>query len=280
MELIKTIAEMQRVSASFPAHQKIGFVPTMGYLHAGHLSLVEQSNRQCDITVVSIYVNPAQFSPTEDLSSYPRDLEHDLELLTQYKVDYVFFPTNAEMYPAGYKTWVEVEEISNILCGASRPGHFRGVATIVLKLVNIVKPHLMFMGEKDFQQVTVLKTLLTDLNLKTQIVSCPIVREKNGLAMSSRNVYLNPQERQQARCLSETIRKIQSLYKAGITDSAQLIEAGRKHIRERGGKLDYLSLVDSETLEMMLVSNSRTRIILAVFIGKTRLIDNQALVSR
>lgn len=277
MQMIKTIPEMQSLAKTWPQASSIGFVPTMGYLHAGHLSLVAESNRRCDITVVSIYVNPTQFGPREDLSSYPRDLDRDLELLGRYKVDYVFFPADSEMYPDGYKTWIEVDGLSSVLCGSSRPGHFKGVATIVLKLVNIVKPNLMFMGEKDFQQLTVLKTMLKDLNLKTQIVPCPIIREKDGLAMSSRNVYLNPQERQQALCLSEAIRKVQSLYKTGITDSAELIQAGRKLISEKGGKLDYLNLVDGDTLKDMPIAETNTRIILAVFIGKTRLIDNQAL---
>lgn len=269
---------MQSLAKTWPQASSIGFVPTMGYLHAGHLSLVAESNRRCDITVVSIYVNPTQFGPREDLSSYPRDLDRDLELLGRYKVDYVFFPADSEMYPDGYKTWIEVDGLSSVLCGSSRPGHFKGVATIVLKLVNIIKPNLMFMGEKDFQQVTVLKTMLKDLNLETQIVPCPIIREKDGLAMSSRNVYLTPQERQQALCLFEAIRKVQSLYKTGITDSAELIQAGRKRISKKGGKLDYLNLVDSDTLEDMPIAETNTRIILAVFIGKTRLIDNQALV--
>lgn len=277
MQIIQTLSEMQSLAKNWPLAASIGFVPTMGYLHAGHLSLVAESNRQCDTTVVSIYVNPSQFGPREDLSCYPRDLDRDLELLGRYKVDYVFFPADSEMYPSDYKTWVEVDGLSSVLCGSHRPGHFRGVATIVLKLVNIVNPNLMFMGEKDFQQVTVLKTMLKDLNLKTQIVPCPIVREQDGLAMSSRNIYLNPQERLQALCLSEAICKIQSLYKTGITDSAELIQAGKKLIGEKGGKLDYLNLVNSDTLEDMPIAETNTRIILAVFIGKTRLIDNQAL---
>lgn len=198
MQIITDIKQMQEIGNNWSNSQTIGFVPTMGYFHKGHLSLVAEANKNCDITVVSIFVNPSQFGPNEDFSSYPRDLQRDLELLNQYKVDYVFNPTPDQMYPAGYKTWINVEELSSILCGASRPGHFRGVATVITKLINIIKPSLMFMGEKDFQQIVVLQTMLKDLNFHTQIHPCPIIREADGLAMSSRNVYLNSEQRQQA----------------------------------------------------------------------------------
>lgn len=278
MQIVKSASQMQELSHNWPQDYRIGFVPTMGYLHAGHLSLVAEANRRCEVTIVSIFVNPSQFGPNEDLASYPRDIDRDLQLLSDYHVNHVFFPTTDEIFPNNYRTWVEVKGLSDVLCGASRPGHFKGVATIVLKLVNLVKPHLMFMGEKDYQQITVLKTMLRDLNLSTEIVPCPIVREKDGLAMSSRNVYLNAQERQQALCLTEAIHRIQSLYQEGITDSAELIHSGSKLIKEKGGRLDYLSLVDMDSLEPMPVAGVRTRIILAVYIGRTRLIDNQPLV--
>lgn len=278
MQIVESVSRMLELSRDWPPKAKVGFVPTMGYLHAGHLSLVQQANLHCDITVVSIYVNPAQFGPKEDLANYPRDIDRDLQLLGNSQVDYVFFPATKEIYPEDYRTWVEVDGLSGVLCGGSRPGHFKGVATIVLKLVNIVKPHLMFMGEKDFQQVVVLQTMLRDLNVSTQIVPCPIVREKDGLAMSSRNVYLNPQEREQALCLSEAIQIIKSLYKKGITNSDELIRRGSEIIERKDGRLDYLKLVDSNSLEDMTVADSHTRIILAVFIGRTRLIDNQAMV--
>lgn len=268
---------MQSLAKTWPQASSIGFVPTMGYLHEGHLSLVAESNLKCDITVVSIYVNPSQFGPREDLSSYPRDLDRDLELLGRHKVDYVFFPSDSEMYPTDYKTWVEVDGLSSILCGASRPGHFRGVATIVLKLVNIVKPNLMFMGEKDFQQVTVLKTMLKDLNLETQIVPCPIIREKDGLAMSSRNVYLTPQERQQALCLFEAIQKVQKLFQQDETSAQKLLAAAEQQIQNRGGKIDYLKLIDPENLADIRIAEAKSRLVMAVFIGKTRLIDNSSL---
>lgn len=278
MQIVKSVSQMQELSHNWPQDYRIGFVPTMGYLHAGHLSLVAEANRRCEVTIVSIFVNPSQFGPNEDLASYPRDIDRDLQLLSDYHVNHVFFPTTDEIFPNNYRTWVEVKGLSDVLCGASRPGHFQGVATIVLKLVNLVKPHLMFMGEKDYQQITVLKTMLRDLNLSTEIVPCPIVREKDGLAMSSRNVYLNTQERQQALCLTEAIHRIQNLYQEGITDSAELIHSGSKLIKEKGGRLDYLSLVDMDSLEPMPVAGVRTRIILAVYIGRTRLIDNQPLV--
>ncbi|MDD3524934.1 MAG: pantoate--beta-alanine ligase, partial [Candidatus Cloacimonetes bacterium] len=207
MKLINTLAEMQALK--HPEGFKIGFVPTMGYLHEGHLSLVDASKKDCDLTIVSIFVNPAQFGENEDLDSYPRDMERDLSLLKARGVDYVFFPDAQMMYPNGYRTWVEVEGLSDILCGASRKGHFRGVCTVVLKLVNIVKPHFMYMGDKDYQQQSILRIMLKDLNLDTTIVGCPIVREQDGLAKSSRNVYLDPNNRQIALCLYRALIQAQ-----------------------------------------------------------------------
>jgi len=215
MQIVTSIEQMQAIALDYAKEKSVGFVPTMGFLHKGHLSLVEQSNKLCDHTVVSIYVNPSQFGANEDLGSYPRNMTRDLELLGQYKVDYVFCPTTEDMYPADYRTWINVEELGSVLCGASRPGHFKGVATIVLKLINIVHPNFMFMGEKDFQQIAVLRTMLKDLNLLTQIVPCPIVREPDGLAMSSRNSYLNPAERKQALCLSLAIQLARKLFAQG-----------------------------------------------------------------
>jgi len=249
----------------------------MGYFHQGHLSLVAEANRQCDTTVVSIFVNPSQFGPNEDFTSYPRDLQRDLELLNKYQVDYVFHPSPQQIYPEPYRTWVNVEGLSSILCGASRPGHFRGVATIILKLTNLIKPNLMFMGEKDFQQVTVLKTMLKDLNCNTRIVSCPIVREEDGLAMSSRNIYLNPEQRKQALCLYQTIKESQTLYKQGLKDVSLLKNRAKEIIESSGGKIDYISFVDSNSLQEVTVADEDTRIMLAVYIGKTRLIDNALL---
>jgi len=192
-------------------------------------------------------------------------------------VDYVFHPSPQQIYPEPYRTWVNVEGLSSILCGASRPGHFRGVATIILKLTNLIKPNLMFMGEKDFQQVTVLKTMLKDLNCNTRIVSCPIVREEDGLAMSSRNIYLNPEQRKQALCLYQTIKESQTLYKQGLKDVSLLKNKAKEIIESSGGKIDYISFVDSNSLQEPTVADEDTRIMLAVYIGKTRLIDNALL---
>lgn len=277
MQIIESILQMQEISNKWDRDKKIGFVPTMGYFHQGHLSLVAEANRQCDTTVVSIFVNPSQFGPNEDFTSYPRDLQRDLELLKKYRVDYVFHPSPQQIYPEPYRTWVNVEGLSSILCGASRPGHFRGVATIILKLTNLIKPNLMFMGEKDFQQVTVLKTMLKDLNCNTRIVSCPIVREEDGLAMSSRNIYLNPEQRKQALCLYQTIKESQTLYKQGLKDVSLLKNRAKEIIESSGGKIDYISFVDSNSLQEPTVADEDTRIMLAVYIGKTRLIDNALL---
>ena len=277
MQIIDNIQAMQEIGNNWSAGKKIGFVPTMGYFHQGHLSLVAEANKQCEITVVSIFVNPSQFGPNEDFESYPRDMQRDLELLSKYKVDYVFSPNPEQMYPQDYRTWVEVEGLSSILCGASRPGHFRGVATVILKLINIIKPNFMFMGEKDFQQVTVLQTMLKDLNCETQIVPCPIIREEDGLAMSSRNIYLNPEQRKQALCLYRAIQQAQAKYKQGLRDTNLLKKQAADLIINSGGKIDYVSFVEPKTLQEVAIADDNTRIMLAVFIGKTRLIDNAPL---
>ena len=277
MQIIDNIQAMQEIGNNWSAGKKIGFVPTMGYFHQGHLSLVGKANKQCEITVVSIFVNPSQFGPNEDFESYPRDMQRDLELLSKYKVDYVFSPNPEQMYPHDYRTWVEVEGLSSILCGASRPGHFRGVATVILKLINIIKPNFMFMGEKDFQQVTVLQTMLKDLNCETQIVPCPIIREEDGLAMSSRNIYLNPEQRKQALCLYRAIQQAQAKYKQGLRDTNLLKKQAADLIINSGGKIDYISFVEPKTLQEVSIADDNTRIMLAVFIGKTRLIDNAPL---
>lgn len=272
MKIINTLQEMQ--SISYPQGQSVGFVPTMGYFHEGHLSLVARSNQECDLTVVSIYVNPAQFGPNEDLSSYPRNLQRDLDLLSSFRVDYVFIPDDAMMYPKGYLTWVEVEQISNILCGASRPGHFKGVATIVLKLVNLVRPTRMYMGEKDFQQVKLLTKMAADLNLSLKIVPCPIVRESDGLALSSRNVYLSPEQRIQARSLNQAWKQAQASVQTGITSAAVLISDATQLLLNDGARLDYVKIVHCDTLEDQSLVTSESRMLIAAYIGNTRLIDN------
>ncbi|MDZ4121910.1 MAG: pantoate--beta-alanine ligase [Candidatus Cloacimonadaceae bacterium] len=279
MKIIDTISEMVSVSRNWERGSTVGFVPTMGALHSGHLSLVSAAKKKCDTVVVSIYVNPAQFGVGEDFTTYPRDYQRDLELLKPYGIDLVFMPTDAMMYPHGFRTWVEVGEISEILCGKSRPGHFRGVATVVLKLVNCVQPHLMFMGEKDFQQIAVLQTMLRDLNSATRIVSCPIIREVDGLAMSSRNVYLKAEERKRALCLSRSIAVAREMYQSGIHDAATVQAAIEKIISQADGVVDYIALADNETLQTKAVLDHNTRLIMAVYIGKTRLIDNSSLMA-
>lgn len=278
MKICKTIKEMQAEVSKRDRNKTLGFAPTMGALHEGHLSLVRLSKSNCDLSAVSIYVNPSQFGPQEDFGRYPRNLERDLALLADNGADYVFLPDNEQMYPAGYKTWVEVEGLSSILCGNSRPGHFRGVATIVLKLVQIVKPDLMFMGMKDFQQVVVLETMLRDLNSDTQIFRCPIVRESDGLAMSSRNMYLSPEERAKALCLSQTLDMARQMVASGTKRAEEVILAAEDKINAAGGRIDYISLVNGSTLQPEDVIDQDTRMLLAVYIGNTRLIDNCSLM--
>jgi len=277
MKLITDINDILNLSRLWDIGKKVGFVPTMGYLHDGHLSLIRKSNEQCDITVVSIYVNPAQFGPGEDLSRYPRDLGRDLELLSRFHVDYVFFPTTEMMFPQGFSSWIEVDKLSSILCGASRPAHFKGVATVVAKLVNLVNPDYMYMGKKDYQQIAVLETMLRDLNFHAKIVRCPIVREKDGLAMSSRNKYLSKLERKEALCLSLALKLARDLHKKGETNSSVLENKMATMIEKSNGKIDYISLVNKDTLHPVKKVDFDTRILLAVYIGKTRLIDNSSL---
>lgn len=278
MQIYKTIAETREALAGEALQKKIGFVPTMGALHKGHLSLVERCHSESDLTVVSIYVNPAQFGPQEDLNHYPRNLEKDIDLLRNYHVDIVFTPDDVQMYPEGYCTWVQVEGLSDILCGASRPGHFRGVATIVLKLMHIVNPKLMFMGMKDYQQIIVLEKMIEDLNLETKIVRCPIVREPDGLAMSSRNSYLTPDERQRATCLIKALKNAQKMVNEGHLDSSILISEAENIIKQSDGRIDYIKIVDGSTLQELPEVRSGSRMMLAVYIGNTRLIDNIELL--
>lgn len=275
MKVINDLQAMQDLV--YPPLASIGFVPTMGYLHEGHLSLVKASRQACDVTVVSIFVNPTQFGPNEDLSSYPRDIERDLHLLEAEGADYVFFPTGDMMYPDGYKTWVEVDELSSILCGASRPGHFRGVCTVVLKLIGIVRPHRMFMGEKDFQQLSILRKMAEDLNLRIDIIGCPIVREADGLAKSSRNVYLDPSQRITALSLSQALLSARQMAAAGELSASSLIAKATELIANSGARVDYVSIVDARNLQAQESINDHSRMILAAYVGKTRLIDNMPL---
>ena len=256
----------------------IGFVPTMGALHEGHLSLVRAANSQCDMVVVSIFVNPTQFGPNEDFAKYPRTFERDCKLLEQEGVDLVFAPSVEEMYPQGAVTYVTVEGMSDKLCGRSRPGHFRGVATVVSKLFHIVEPDLAFFGQKDAAQVAIIKRMVRDLSMPVAIVVCPIVREPDGLAMSSRNAYLTPEQRKQALVLSRALRRVQQVFDRGERNAAKLIGAGKQVITEESSvRLDYLEIVDPETLDCVEVARSKTLVALAAFVGTTRLIDNVIL---
>ncbi len=275
MKIIHSISEMQKIARKIEG--TIGFVPTMGYLHNGHLELVKCSKAKCKTTIVSIYVNPTQFAPNEDFSSYPRDLEGDRKKLEEMEVDFLFYPSDDQMYPEGYKTWVEVEKITNILCGKSRPTHFKGVTTIVNKLLNITNADYIFMGEKDYQQLVVIKQMVKDLNMQTKVVGCPIVREKDGLALSSRNKYLNKDERQRALCLYKSLVLAKKMYKSGVYEPVKVYNAMKNLILENRGQIDYIEFVDNDSLETKKILDKNTRVALAVKIGKTRLIDNMKL---
>lgn len=274
MQVIDDIKELNHLTRNWHKSKKIGFVPTMGALHEGHLALVKQSIDSCDITVVSIFVNPSQFGPTEDFGRYPKTFENDYKELIKLGVDYVFLPSTKQMYPENYKTWVSVEKITDTLCGASRPGHFTGVATIVLKLVNLVNPTLMFMGEKDFQQVVVLETMLRDLNIETKIIRCPIVRSDKGLALSSRNRYLTDAEAKVAPEIYKSMLKVKSVFKNGTDNVQELIAIFRNNLEPHGFVIDYINIVDSFSLEDVELVTKGNRLIIAVILGKTRLIDN------
>jgi pantoate--beta-alanine ligase len=279
MKIISTIDEMQKTSLSLKREGKsIAFVPTMGFLHDGHASLLREGRKRGDILVLSIFVNPIQFGQNEDLDCYPRNLEGDCRIAAESGVDIVFTPTAAEMYPAGFQTAISVKHVSQPLCGASRPGHFDGVATVVTKLFNIVMPDVALFGCKDFQQLAVIKRMTSDLSLPVCVVGMPIIREADGLAMSSRNVYLSPQERQSALCLSKSIRAVHAAYAAGEKDVAVLRRQALEIIgQEPAVQIDYLEFCNSSTLEPATVASEYTLMAMAVRIGKTRLIDNTLL---
>lgn len=256
----------------------IAFVPTMGFLHEGHLSLMKKVRELADLVVASIFVNPAQFGPKEDLATYPRNIERDLELLTKEGVDTVFLPEGKEIYPAGYQTYVELNSLPNHLCGLSRPVFFKGVSTIVLKLFNIVKPHFAVFGQKDYQQLLVIKQMVKDLNLNIEIIGAPIVREKDGLAMSSRNSYLTPEQRVHALILYNSLKKAGEILKKGVRDSAQIIMEATALIKTcPDATIDYIKICDPETLEDIKLIEKPSLMALAVKVGATRLIDNMIL---
>jgi len=276
MKVVRSVAEMKALAREWRRQGKrIGLVPTMGYLHEGHLSLVRTSKGRADVTAVSIFVNPTQFGPNEDFQKYPRDLEKDTAYLEQGGADCLFTPAAADVYPPGYRTFVEVTGLQDKLCGRSRPGHFRGVATVVLKLFEIVRPDLAFFGAKDAQQVLIIRRMATDLDLDLEVVTCPIVREPDGLALSSRNAYLGPDERTAARALSTSLRWAERAAAAGERDAARLV-AGIRAVLEAEplARIDYVEAVDPGSLEPVAEVRGEVLIALAVFIGPTRLIDN------
>jgi len=250
----------------------------MGALHAGHLSLVHAAIKRCDLVVVSIFVNPTQFGPSEDFTRYPRTFEQDCELLKNAAVDFLFAPSTEEMYPPGASTFVTVEALSDRLDGKSRPGHFRGVATIVSKLFHLVQPDVAFFGQKDAAQIAVIRKMVRDQNFPVEIVACPIVREPDGLAMSSRNVYLTNEERKSALALSRSLQKVEQLFKSGNRNVEELILAGKQTLAEDPGvKLDYFSIVNPDTLEDIHALDPPALVAVAAYVSKTRLIDNIVL---
>jgi len=279
MKLVNSIDEMRDVSFSLRKEgMRIGLVPTMGYLHKGHASLMVEGRRHADFLIATVFVNPTQFGAGEDLDKYPRDLERDMAIAAEAGVDLLFAPSVTAMYPPGYQTYVNVEHISLPLCGGSRPGHFRGVTTVVTKLFSITQPDIAFFGKKDYQQLAVIRQMTADLNLPVEIVGMPIVREPDGLAMSSRNAYLSKQERTEAICLKAAIDTVRRSFNEGIISSHDLKEAALQVISKAlSASVDYLEFCDSTTLETVAVVDSSTLMALAVKIGKTRLIDNSIL---
>jgi pantoate--beta-alanine ligase len=272
MKIAETIAEMRQLRQQLA--EPVGFVPTMGYLHEGHLSLVRQARVENPSVVVSIFVNPTQFGPQEDFKSYPRDTKRDLSML-ESMTDIVFMPTAAEMYPDRFNSWVDVGGITERLEGASRPGHFRGVTTVVAKLFNVVQPNRAYFGQKDAQQAIVIKKMVADLNMNIEIVTLPTVREPDGLAMSSRNTYLNPEQRQAATVLHRALCLAQELWSQGERDAEKLRREMMALIqKEPLADIDYVSIADADTLDELNMVKTSALVSMAVKIGKTRLIDN------
>jgi pantoate--beta-alanine ligase len=276
MQTIRSLSELRAKRSGLPG--PVGLIPTMGFLHDGHISLVKQARSECASTVVSIFVNPTQFGPSEDLAKYPRDLPRDLAMLEAAGTDLVWTPTPENMYPSGYQTWVEVAGLTKGLEGEVRPGHFRGVATIVAKLFNAVGPDKAYFGQKDAQQAAVIRRMARDLDFPIEIVVCPTVRETDGLAMSSRNTYLNPEERKAATVLFRALSAAKTAYEAGERKAERLRRVVRDTVNaEPLAKLQYVSWADYDTLEELETVKSKALLSLAVYMGKTRLIDNFVL---
>lgn len=279
MQIIRTPAEMQETALKLRAQgRRIGFVPTMGYLHDGHSSLMRLARQHADILVVSIFVNPTQFGPSEDFSKYPRDFGRDEELCRREKTDFIFYPSVADMYPSGSSVAVIEEKLSRGLCGATRPGHFRGVCTVVAKLFNIVQPDVAVFGEKDGQQLRVIERMIRDLNFPVRIIRGPTLREPDKLAMSSRNSYLSADEREQALCLRRALDRAEELYRQGERKAERIVAAmGTVIGQSPAARIDYVVVVDDSTLEPVQAIERPCMVALAVFVGKTRLIDNTVL---
>jgi pantoate--beta-alanine ligase len=279
MDILTTPKEMTRYAeAARMAGETIAFVPTMGYLHEGHLTLMREGRRRASIVVTSIFVNPTQFGPNEDFARYPRTLERDCDLMRTVPVDAVFAPEGDAMYPPRAQTWVEVSELSEGLCGPHRPGHFRGVATIVAKLFNIVRPHIALFGEKDFQQLRLIQQMVDDLNFGIEIVPVPIVRERDGLAMSSRNAYLSSAERERALCLSLALRAAREKHRTGACCVEEIVHSARRVLKRTPGvEVEYVAGLDAETLATHPPLTRPILVAIAARVGKTRLIDNTVL---
>ncbi len=276
MEIIKTISEVRRITAAWKQEGlSIGFVPTMGYLHEGHQSLIERAASENDRVVASVFVNPLQFGPTEDFSSYPRDLERDMAVCSSAGAHMIFHPEAGEMYFPDFCTYVDMDSLTEGLCGKSRPGHFRGVCTVVLKLFNIVGADRAYFGEKDAQQLAVIKRMVRDLSMAVEIVGCPIIREKDGLAKSSRNTYLSPTEREAALILKKSLDAGRMLANEGERNAKRIVDAIRENLlTEPLARLDYVELVDALTMEKVEAVDRQVLVAVAAYVGKTRLIDN------
>jgi len=273
MKVIETITEVKK--ARYKLKGTVGLFPTLGYLHEGHLSLVRSSRQENDHTISSIFVNPTQFGPSEDFKNYPREFQRDLALLEEEGVEFVFMPSMKEMYPKGYNTWVDIEKVTERLEGAARPTHFRGVTTIVAKLFNILEPTRAYFGQKDAQQLFVIKKMVAELNMNIEVITCPTVREVDGLAMSSRNSYLNPEERKSASVLYQSLNLAKEMWSQGEKDAGKIRNKMEKLIHQHPlAIIDYISIADTETLEEMEKIKPPALVSLAVKIGKPRLLDN------
>ncbi len=280
---MKTIENISRMATFVKMIKKegksIGLVPTMGFLHEGHLSLVKAAKKHTDVVVMSVFINPIQFGPKEDFEKYPRDLKHDEEMAREAGVDVVFYPSLKDMYPEGYATYVTVEKLTDNLCGESRPGHFRGVATVVTKLFNIVKPDVAYFGQKDMQQALMVKKMASDLNTDIEVKIMPMVREKDGLAMSSRNIYLSAAERRDAAVIHQALKSAETLIKSGERDARKIVKAVEDMIKAKeSARIDYVKLVDSRELQDAKTITGEIALAVAVFFGKTRLVDNTTIM--